>query len=757
MRPTQESPSAESRRQPHTDADARGELKTPVGQPLARVDGPLKVRGKARFAAEVPFRNLAYASLVCSTIAKGRIASIDSTEAKSAPGVLLVLTHENAPKLAAPPLFPQGASASTLTPLQDARIHWNGQPVVLVLAETQEQADYAAKLIRVAYEPERAVIEFAAALRNAKPPKNILGEEARVAIGDAEAALAAAEVRVDNTYRTPRYNHGAIELHGLTVAWEGDSLTVHDTSQMVHLTQATFAKTFGLPLEKVRVLSPFVGGGFGNKSPWDHHYFAIVAARMAGRPVRMVLSREGVFRMTGGRTLTQQRVALGANKDGTLKSLIHTGTAGMTSHNNCPEQFTFPARHLYAAETFLLSQKIAELNMVPNFFMRAPGESVGTFALESAIDELAVALQIDPVELRSRIEPKQDPISGLPFSERSIVEAYRRGAERFGWSKRSPAPRSRREGDWLIGCGVATATYPYYRMPGGAARIRLTSDGHAVVQMGSHEMGMGTATVQAQLAAELLALPVECVRFEYGDSSFARGTVAGGSSQSASIAAAVAAARDQLVGELLKLADDRSPLAGLGLRDVEPRNQGLVARNDTSRFESYASMLARSGKDEIECEAAAPEPAEMNQFSMHSYGAQFCEVRVNSVTGETRVSRWVASFDTGRILNPKTAASQFRGGIIMGIGLALTEETLFDERTGRIMNPSLAEYHVPVHLDVPQIDVIWNDIPDPHSPHGIRGIGEIGITGVGAAIANAVYHATGKRIRELPITLDKLM
>jgi xanthine dehydrogenase YagR molybdenum-binding subunit len=741
----------------HSEWEARGEAESPVGKPLARVDGPLKVRGKARFAAEVPFSNLAYASLICSTIAKGRIASIDSADAKSAPGVLLVLTHENAPKLAAPSLFPEGAAASTLTPLQDAKIHWNGQPVALVLAESQEQADHAAKLVRVSYESDRADIAFEAAARIAKAPKTIMGEPPRFTIGDAEAALAAAEVRVDNTYRTPRENQCAIELHALTAAWEGDSLTVHDTTQMVHLTQATFAKAFGLPKEKVRVLSPFVGGGFGNKSIWDHHFFAIAAAKMAGRPVRMVLSREEVFRVTGGRTLTEQRVALGASRDGTLKALIHTGTAGMTRHNNCPEQFTFPARHLYAAETFLLAQKIAELDMVPNFFMRAPGESVGTFALESALDELADALKIDPVELRSRVEPKRDPTSGLEFSERSLVEAYRRGAERFGWSKRNPVPRSRREGEWLIGYGVATATYPYYRMPGGAARIRLTADGHAVVQMGSHEMGMGTATVQAQVAAELLALPVECVRFEYGDSSFASGTVAGGSSQTATIAAAVIAARDKLVAELLKLAGSRSPLAELGSNDVEPRNQGLVSRKDDSRFESYASILARAGKNDVECEAPAPKPAETKQFSMHSYGAHFCEVRVNGVTGETRVSRWVASFDTGRILNARTAASQFRGGIIMGIGLALTEETLFDERTGRIMNPSLAEYHVPVHLDVPRIDVIWNDLPDPHSPFGARGIGEIGITGVGAAIANAVYNATGKRVRELPITLDKVM
>lgn len=730
------------------------DIGSPVGQALPRVDGVLKVRGKARFAAEVPFGNLAYAALVCSTIPKGRISSIEAAAAKSAPGVLLVMSHENAPKLADTAIFPQGGAASKLTPLKNGTVHWNGQPVALVLAETQEQADHAARLIQITYEEESAHLTLDSA--RAKLPENILGEPTTVAIGNAEAALAASQVRVDNVYRTPRYNHAAIELHAVTCTWEGDSLTIHDTTQMVHLTQTTLAKVFGLPPQKVRVLSPFVGGGFGNKMVWDHHLFAAAAAKLSGRPVRMVLSREGVFRLTGGRTLTQQRVALGTNKDGTLSALIHTGIAGMTSHNNCPEQFTFPARHLYASETFLLSQKIVELDMVANTFMRAPGESVGTFALESAIDELAHELEIDPIELRARLEPKKDPTSGRAFSERSILSAYRRGAERFGWSKRNPIPRAQREGDWLIGHGVATATYPYYRMDGGAARIRLTSDGHAIVQMGSHEMGMGTATAQAQLAADLLALPVECVRFEYGDSRFPTGTVAGGSSQSATIAAAVRAARDALIKRLLAIAG-ASPLAGLGPDDVEPCNQGLVARDDASRFDSYTSLLARAGKSHIECEAAAPKPEEMQKFSMHSYGAQFCEVRVNSLTGETRIARWLGSFDTGRIINPKTAASQFRGGIIMGIGLALTEETLFDERSGRIMNPSLAEYHVPVHLDVPKIDVIWNDIPDPHSPYGVRGIGEIGITGAAAAIANAVYNATGVRVRELPITLDKLL
>jgi xanthine dehydrogenase YagR molybdenum-binding subunit len=450
-------------------------------------------------------------------------------------------------------------------------------------------------------------------------------------------------------------------------------------------------------------------------------------------------------------------VALGAKADGTLAALIHTGIAGMTSHNNCPEQFTFPARHLYAAQSVLLAQEIVELDMVANTFMRAPGESIGTFALESAVDELAEKMDLDPVELRRRLEPEKDPTSGLPFSSRHLVEAYRRGAERFGWERRKTAPRSTREGDWLIGHGVATATYPYYRMPGGAASIRLTADGRAVVSMGSHEMGMGTATVQAQHAAERLGLPVEQVTFAYGDTVLPMGTLAGGSSQTASIVAAVTAASEVLFKELLKLAGNDSALAGLRLRDVEARDGGLFRRGEPSRGESYVSILARAGRAQIVCQAAASLPLEMVKYSMHSYGAQFCEVRVNDVTGEVRVSRWLGSFDTGRILNPKTAASQFRGGIIMGLGLALTEETLFDERTGRIMNPSLAEYHVPVHLDVPRIDVIWNDIPDPHSPLGLHGIGEIGITGVGAAVANAIYNATGRRLRELPMTLDKLL
>ncbi len=729
-----------------------------VGSSLSRVDGPTKVGGKARFAAEVPLANMTYASLVYSRIARGRIASIDTAAAKAAPGVVLVMTHENTPRMKPPPqmmIDPSGAAMSKLPIMQDATISWNGEPVALVLAETQEEADHAASLIRVAYEEEEG--EFSLDDAQASAPANVLGEPAEIKVGDAEAALAKAAVSVDLTFRTPRHNHAAIEPHAVTVAWTGDTLTVHDTTQMLHLTRSTFAGALGMSEDKIRILSPYVGGGFGNKAIWSHHLLAVAAAKLAGRPVRLNLSREGVFRATGGRTTTKQRVALGANADGTLAALIHTGTAAMSRNNLWPEQFTFPARHLYAADTMLIGQDVVELDMVANAAMRAPGESIGTFALETAIDELAEKLGLDPIELRRRIEPEQDPTTKRPFASRNILEAYRAGAERFGWDANRPAPRSRREGEWLIGQGVATALYPYYRLPGGSASIRLTADGRAVARSAMHEMGMGTATVQAQHLAERLGLPIEHVAFEYGDSDMPAGTMAGGSSQTVSTIANVTAAADELVKQLLKLAGNDSPLAGLKAEDVEVHDGGLRRIDAPDQHESYVSILRRAGRDHLECEGSGGPPLEMLQYSMFSYGAQFCEARVNDVTGETRISRFVGSFDTGRIMNPKTASSQFRGGIIMGLGLALTEETLFDERTGRIMNPSLAEYHVPVHLDVPAIDVLWTDIPDPHAPMGMHGVGEIGITGVGAAVANAVYNACGRRVRDLPITLDKIM
>ena len=731
-----------------------------VGAQVSRIDGPLKVRGAARFAAEVPMEGMVYASVVYSTIAKGRIAALDTSAAQDAPGVVLVMTHQNAPQLNPAPASlsaAKGFAGDDLPVMQDDRIHWNGQPIALVLADTHERADHAASLIRATYEPEEAITSFEAAVARGVEPGKFAGSPLTFQSGDAEAALAAAPYQVDLTYRTPRHNHNAIELHAATLGWDGDELIVHDCSQGVQHTAWSLGQVFGIREDQVHITSPYVGGGFGGKGLWQHQILAAAAAKLAGRPVRIMLSREGVYRIVGGRSATEQRVAIGAQADGRFDALIHTGITVKTAHNTLPEPFIFPTMCLYGAGNISLGVQVAEMDMLANTFMRAPGEAVGTFALESAIDELAEKLGIDPVELRIRNEPDADPLSGQQFSARHMVEAYRAGAERFGWDQRQRAPRMRREGEWLIGLGVATATYPYHRMPGGAARITLSRDGQARVEIAAHEMGMGTATAQTQVTAERLGLPLEQVTFAYGDSWFPGAVLAGGSQQTASIGISVIAAQRELVAELLRLAGDDSPLTGLSRDEVGAVDGGLAGLGEHGGWESYTDILARAGLNEVSAEGAAPPPVEMENWSMHSYGALFCETRVNAVTGEIRVSRFLGSYDCGRILNAKTAASQFRGGIIMGLGLALMEETLFDERTGRIMNPSLADYHVPVHMDVPQIDVMWTDIPDPHAPMGARGIGEIGITGVGAAVANAVYNATGTRVRDLPITLDKLL
>jgi xanthine dehydrogenase YagR molybdenum-binding subunit len=717
--------------------------------------------GTVRFAAEVELPGMVYAALAYSTIPKGRITTLEVSEAEHAPGVVLVMTHQNAPRLNDPAVIFSGGvdplPGDDLPIMQDDRIHWNGQPIAVVLAETQEQADHASSLIRAGYAAERAVTSFADAVASGSRLASFMGQPLSGESGDAVAALAAAPHKVDAVYRTPRHNHNAIEPHAATLAWDGDELTVHDCAQSVRGEARILAGFFGIPEEQVRVLAPYVGGGFGGKSQWRHQVLAAAAARLARRPVRIALSREGVYRLAGGRAATEQRVAIGAQADGRFDALIHTGTVAKTEHNFLAEPFIMSSQCLYTARTRKLEVRSVNLDMISNTFMRAPGEAVGSFALESAVDELAERLGIDPIELRLRNEPDKDPTSGRPFSSRHLAEAYRAGARHFGWQERDARPGARREGEWLVGMGTAATSFPYLRFPGGAARITLTRDGRARVEVAAHEMGMGTATVQAQVAAEQLGLPLEQVTVAYGDSALPGDIPAAASQQTASAGAAVAAAHRELMAELLKLAGDDSPLAGLTPDEVGTRDGGLADLNDPGRWEGYAGILAGAGRDEVSAEAAAPPPLELANWSMHSFGALFCEVRVSAVTGEIRVSRFLGSFDCGRILNAKTAASQFRGGIVMGLGLALMEETLFDERNGRIMNPSLAEYHVPVHMDVPEIDVIWTGIPDPHTPMGAHGIGEIGITGVGAAVANAVYNATGTRVRDLPITLDKLL
>src|SRR6201995_4663291 len=525
-----------------------------IGASLSRVDGPLKVMGKARFAAEVTLPNLTYAALAYSSIAKGRIAEIDTAAAKVAPGVVLVMTHKNAPRMPAPPLImadPKGAAGSSLPVMQNDRIHWNGEPVALVLAETQEQADHAASLIDVAYESSRPRT-FEEARAHARTPASLVGQPVEVLVGDAEAALIDAPHSVDLTYSTPRHNHNAIEPHAVTLAWDGDELIVHDASQGVKGHAWTFAQVFGIDEEQVHLTSPYVGGGVGGKKLWAHHLIGAAASKLAGRPVRVTLSREGVYRLVGGRTNTEQRVAIGADGEGRFKSLIHTGISAMTPYNALAEQFTFPARHMYATETLKTDQQVVDMDMLANSFMRAPGESVGTFALESAIDELAIELDIDPIELRIRNEPDKDPSTGLPYSSRHIVDAWRAGAERFGWEPRA-RPGSRREGEWLIGTGCAMGPYPYPRFPGGAARITLDKTGHATIAVPAADMGMGTLTTQTIVTAERLGLPLERVAIAYGDSSFPGNLLAGGSSQTASIAGAVISAQRALVEQLLAL------------------------------------------------------------------------------------------------------------------------------------------------------------------------------------------------------------
>ena len=694
-----------------------------------------------------------------AAVARGTITTLDVARAEAAAGVVLVMTHLNAPKLKTMPSFmtaQKACAGDDLPIMQDDQVHWNGMPIAIVLAETQEQADYAASLIRATYAETASTTSFAEAKKAGLHQGAFMGEPLKAEVGDPEAALAAAAFSVDETYYTPWHNHNALETHAVTVAWEGDEMRLHDASQCVAFTAWTLGEAFGIDESQVHVTSPYVGGGFGGKTLWQHHALAAAAARMAGRPVRLSLSREGVYRVVGGRTETEQRVAIGADKDGVFKAMIQTGVVAMTDHNNMPEPFITPAMALYAAETMKLSVETAHMDMLANTFMRAPGHAPGSFAQESAVDELAEKMGMDPIELRIRNEPEKDPAKGLPFSMRNLVQCYRDGATRFGWSERG-ATASKTDGEWQIGLGMASATYPYQRMPGGAARITITAEGKAIVAIGAEEMGMGTTTTTAMVAADRLGLKLEDVTVEIGDSKLPGTILAGGSQQTAAIGAAVIAAHRKLMGELLQLAGNDSPLAGLDVEKVGNEDAGLCNVDDPTQRESYASILTRAGRSEIMVEAEASKPMESSHWSMHSYGAVFAEARVNSVTGEVRVSRILGAFDCGRILNTKTAMSQFRGGIIMGLGMALMEETQLDERTGRIMNPSLAEYHVPVHMDVPEIDVIWTDIADPHSPMGAHGVGEIGITGVAAAVANAVFNATGKRVRDLPITLDKLM
>ncbi|MFD2418338.1 xanthine dehydrogenase family protein molybdopterin-binding subunit [Amycolatopsis pigmentata] len=720
-----------------------------VGKRLDRIDGHAKTTGGARFSAEYPYPDLAHAALVHATVARGRITGIDTTAATAVPGVITVLTHHNAPALKPAPRVSMMnmstlISGTSVDYLNTDEVHWDGQPVAVVIAETSEAAREAADLVRVGYRSLPSTVDFAAERKNAKPQKNnpILPSGGKK--GDAEAALAVAPVSVDLRFTTPPHNHNAIEPHATTAVWDGDHLTVHEATQAIHYLRSHLATRFAVPPANVRVIAPYVGGGFGGKAmAWAGTLLAVMAARATGRPVRLPLTREAVYRTVGGRSPSAQRVALGANADGKLTAIVHTSV--VRQGNGIPEGVTTQTRHLYAAENILLRQNLVELDLLPNTSMRAPGEAVGSFPLESAIDELAYRLGLDPIELRMRNEPTVGPLDGKKFSHRMLREAYAQGAESFGWANRSAQPGSMRDGRWLVGMGVATAYHPGLRFTADVT-VRLSADGSVLVRCGFQEMGMGAATAQAQIAADALGVPIDAVKVAYGDSDLPTAPMAGGSVQTASVAASVLEACEKLKDRLHKLARRHGTgsypetLAKAGLPAVE-----AAVGSDTrlGRLAGQARMIATIMRDLRTVKAAT--------------GAHFCEVRVDTDTGEVRVTRWTGVFDIGRVVNPKTATSQLQGGIVMGIGMALSEETLVDPRTGRIMNPSLTGYHVPVHADIPPIEVAFLDDPDPTMPLGIVGAGEVGITGVPAAVANAVYHATGKRILDLPITVDKVV
>ncbi|MCG5219802.1 xanthine dehydrogenase family protein molybdopterin-binding subunit [Streptosporangium sp. KLBMP 9127] len=749
-----------------------------VGRPIDRVDGTAKTTGAARYAAEYPYPGLTHAALVHATISRGRITSVDTAEAAAVPGVLAVITHLNAPAMKPPPpVSPLNlstlVSGTTVNYLNTDEVHWDGQPVGVVVAETREAALRAAALVRVGYRELPATVDFAAGQGDARPEKSSPIQPGAVAKGDAAAAIAAAAVSVDVRYTTPPHHHNAIEPHATTAVWDGDRLTVHEGSQSIAWMRSHLALRFGVPAAGVRVISPYVGGAFGGKGMvWAGTVLTVLAARVTGRPVRLALTREGVYRTVGGRTPSAQRVALGASADGALTGLIHTSVTRTGRVGGMPEQVTSASRHLYDVPNITLQQATVPLDLLSNTAMRAPGESIGTFALEAAIDELACELDMDPILLRMRNEPARDPVDGKRFAHRMLREAYALGAERFGWPERTPRPGSMRDGKWLVGMGVATAYHPSWQFSANVT-VRLAADGTVVVRCGFHEMGMGGATAQAQIAADALGVPFEAVRVEYGDSDLPTGPAAGGSAQTASVAAGLLAACEKLKRSVLALArrSGDSPLRGRRPHDLQARDGGLWA-GASGPGETYAAILGRAGRASVEARVGSDTRAgeilgqakfiakflrDRRRWVKAACGAQFCEVRVDSDTGEVRVSRWVGSFDVGTVINAKTTAGQLRGGIVMGIGMALSEETLLDPRTGRIMNPNLAEYHVPVHADIPPIDVHYLNEPDPTMPLGLIGVGEVSITGVAAAISNAVYHATGKRVRDLPITLDKLL
>ncbi|MGW8063756.1 xanthine dehydrogenase family protein molybdopterin-binding subunit [Streptomyces ziwulingensis] len=689
---------------------------TVLGAPVERREGRDKVTGSARYAAEHDAPGRAHAWPVPAAVARGRVTGVDTAPALALPGVLAVLTHENAPRLAEP-------QDPVLAVLQGPRVPHRGWYAGLVVAETLEAARAGAAAVRITYEAEDHDVTLTAAHPRAYVPESANGGFPSVTEhGDPDGALASSAARLDVEYRVPPLHNHPMEPHASTAHWDGERLTVHSSSQGTSAVRAELARMFELPEDRITVLAEHVGGGFGSKgTPRPDVVLAVMAARVTGRPVTVALPRRHLPAVVGHRAPTLHRLRLGADADGRLTSLVHEVTTHTSRVKEFVEQAAVPARVMYAAPALRTLHRVVPLDVPTPSWMRAPGECPGMYALESAVDELACATGVDPVELRIRNEPENEPDSGRPFSSRHLVECLREGARRFGWQERDPRPRSRAAGPLLTGSGVAAATYPVLVSPC-AARARALPDGGFLVRVNATDIGTGARTVCAQIAADALGVPLDRVRVDVADSDIGYAPMAGGSAGTASWGWAVHEACVRLTG---RLAEHPGPLP----------DEGVAADADTTGAADAESPFAR-----------------------HAFGAHFAEVTVDTVTGEVRVTRMLGVFAAGRILNPRTARSQFVGGMTMGLGMALTEDSTMDPAFGDFTESDLASYHVPAHADVAAVEAHWIDEEDTRlNPMGSKGIGEIGIVGSAAAVGNAVHHATGIRFRELPLTPDRVL
>jgi xanthine dehydrogenase YagR molybdenum-binding subunit len=728
-----------------------------VGTPTSRVDGPAKVTGAAKYAGEFNVPGLVHGSVVESTIAKGRIARIDTSEALRVAGVLAVLTHEDRPRMAAKAAAYRDDVApekgSPFRPLYDDKIMFSGQSIAVVLAEEWEIARFAATLVHVEYEKEAFVTDLQAQRDSAfvipKPEKPR---------GNAAKAYAAAPVRHEAEYFIPSEHHNPMELFASTVVWEdGGKLTVYDKTQGVQNVQRYLCSVFNMKTGNVRVMSPFMGGGFGaGLRPQYQVVLAVLGARALERSVRLVLTRQQMYGL-GYRPATIERLALGAKGSGALDAIIHEAIAVTSQYEDFARNDTGWSGQLYKSANAKYVHRLARLDLPTSSDMRAPGAATGVYALECAMDELAVALKLDPLELRLRCYSDRDQNEDVPYTSKQLRECYRQGADAFGWNKRNPEPRSMRDGTELVGWGMATGIWEALQMEA-AVRIVLTANGHAEVACAFSDIGTGTYTIMAQVAADMLGLPIEAITVKLGDSTLPHAPVEGGSWTAASVSHAIAKTADAVRKELLRLAKKmpKSALAAAKQDDVALIGGRIVDKKETTRSVAITDAMRQGGLDRLERETTNSFK-DAGSYAHNTHSAIFAEVKVDEELGVIRVTRVVNAVAAGRILNTKTAHSQIMGSVVWGIGMALHEETLVDHNFGRVMNANIAEYHVPVNADVHDIEVIFVDEPDDIvNPLGIKGLGEIGIVGVAAAIANAVYHATGKRVRDLPITLDKL-